>query len=92
MSDLLIVGVLLATVALRFVFIVAFAYLVLPRGTNCPHCAAPLSEVRAGWLAWLAGVERRFCLECGWSGIVRRARRAGRAGRAASSTGPAGPT
>ena len=83
--DVIIVVVLLATVALRVLFVAAFAYLVLPRGTECPHCGAPLSQVRGGWLALLSGVERRFCLECGWTGLVRRRRAA-----TPSVTGPAG--
>lgn len=83
MTDVLIVGVLLATVLLRFVFIAAFTYLVLPRGTECPHCGAPLSQVQASWPVYLAGIERRFCLECNWNGIVRRV-------RARPATGPAG--
>ncbi len=73
--DVLIVGVLLATVLLRFVLVAALAYLVLPRGTQCPHCAAPLTEVQSGLWSVLTGVERRFCLECGWTGLVRHRRR-----------------
>ena len=79
--DVLIVGVLLATVLLRFVFVVALAYLVLPRGTECPHCAAPLDQVQAGVWSAVTGLERRFCLECGWAGLVRRS----------AVSGPAGP-
>lgn len=84
--DVLIVVVLLATVVLRVIFVAAFTYLVLPRGTACPHCGAALSQVHTGWLGLLAGVERRFCLECGWTGIVRRARRPG-----PGATGPVAP-
>ncbi len=84
--DVLIVVVLLGTVVLRVVFIAAFAWLVLPRGTACPHCAAPLNPVRRGWLAMLAGVEQRFCLECGWTGLTRRSR-----ATAPEVRGPAGP-
>jgi len=73
--DVLIVVVLLATVLLRFVLVAALAYLVLPRGTVCPHCAAPLNQVQAGWWSVVTGLERRFCLECGWTGVVRRTRR-----------------
>lgn len=84
--DVLIVAVLLVTVVMRFVLIAALAYLVLPRGTTCPHCAAPLTPVRSGWLQALAGVEQRFCLECGWSGLARRQR-----GAARRATGRADP-
>jgi hypothetical protein len=82
--DVLIVGVLLATVVLRFVLIVAFAYLVFPRGLECPHCATPLEQVEAGWWSVVTGLERRFCLECGWTGLVRHRRRP-------AVSGPAGP-
>lgn len=81
--DVLIVLVLLATVLLRFVLVVALAYLVLPRGIQCPHCAAPLHQVQAGWWGIVTGVERRFCLECGWAGLVRHRRPA--------VSGPGGP-
>lgn len=84
--DVLIVAVLLVTVALRFVLVAALAYLVLPRGTTCPHCAAPLTPVRSGWLEALAGLQQRFCLECGWNGLTRRTRAA-----AGHARGPGGP-
>ena len=82
--DVVIVVVLLATVLLRFVFVVALTYLVLPRGTECPHCAAPLDQVQAGWWSVVTGLERRFCLECGWAGVVRHRRRP-------AVSGPGGP-
>lgn len=82
--DVLIVVVLLATVVLRVVFVAALAYLVLPRGGACPHCGAELAQVQAGWWSAVTGVERRFCLDCGWAGLVRRTRRG-------AATGPAEP-
>jgi hypothetical protein len=72
--DVVIVIVLFATVVLRVIFVAAFAYLVLPRGNACPHCAAPLTPVRSGWLGLLTGIEERLCLECGWMGLTRRYR------------------
>jgi hypothetical protein len=82
--DVLIVVVLLATVVLRVVFVAALAYLVLPRGGACPHCGAPLAQLHGGWWSVVTGLERRFCLDCGWTGLVRRARRG-------AATGPASP-
>ena len=73
--DVLIVVVLLATVVLRVVFVGALAYLVLPRDNHCPHCAAELQQLQSGWWGVLTGLERRFCLECGWTGLGRRSRR-----------------
>lgn len=69
--DLFIVEVLLATVALRFVMVGALAYLLMQRSPVCPHCGSGTAQVRRGWLGLLPRVERRFCLECGWSGFVR---------------------
>jgi hypothetical protein len=71
--DLFIVEVLLATVVLRFIMIGALAYLLLPRGSACPHCGDPMAVVHHGWMALLLPrIERRFCVACGWSGVVRR--------------------
>ena len=84
--DVFIVVVLLATVALRVVFVAVFAYLVLPRSTACPHCGATVSQVHPGRLGLLSGLERRFCLDCGWAGVGRRTRRP-----APSATDPVDP-
>jgi len=70
--DLFIVEVLLATVLLRFVMVGALAYLLLSRGPACPHCGTSMAQVRQAWLWLLPGIERRFCIECGWNGLVRR--------------------
>jgi hypothetical protein len=70
--DLFIVEVLLATVLLRFMMVGALAYLLMGRTSVCPHCGTNTAQVRHGWLALLPRVERRFCLECGWTGFVRK--------------------
>jgi hypothetical protein len=70
---MLIVGVLLATVVLRVGLVAVLTYVLLPRGTACPHCAAHLTLIRNTFLQRvLPLLERRWCLECGWSGVVRR--------------------
>jgi hypothetical protein len=73
--DLFIVEVLLATVVLRFVMVGALAYLLMSRSTICPHCGSATTPVHRGWLGalLLPRVERRFCIECGWTGFVRKA-------------------
>jgi hypothetical protein len=75
MVDVLIVGVLLATVALRVLAVAALTYLLLPRGGACPHCGTATTPVRSLALDALPvpRLERRWCLECGWHGVVRRA-------------------
>jgi len=70
---MLVVGVLLATVLLRFCLVAALTYVLLPRGPTCPHCAAPLTLIRNTFLQRVVPLlERRWCLECGWHGVVRR--------------------
>ena len=74
---MLVVVVLFATVLLRAVIVLTFVYLILPHKRGCPLCGAPLARVRHSLLRLLLPiVEHRWCLECGWSGIVRQPRRA----------------
>lgn len=71
---MLIAVVLFATVLLRFALIAGATYLLLPRGTACPHCAAEMPLIRSPVLRLLAPrLEHRWCLECGWNGVVRAA-------------------
>ena len=70
---MLVVGVLLITVLLRFSLVAVLTYVLLPRGPVCPHCAAHLTLIRNTLLRRLLPlIEHRWCLECGWHGIVRR--------------------
>lgn len=69
---MLIVGVLLATVLLRFSLVAVLTYVLLPRGPGCPHCGEPLTQIRNTFLRRiLPRLEHRWCLECGWHGVVR---------------------
>ena len=77
---MLIVAVLLVTVLLRFVIITAVVYLLLPAGPVCPHCQVDMVPIRNRFVDRLLPVlQRRWCLECGWNGVVRRVRPAPRA-------------
>ena len=70
---MLIVGVLLATVLLRFGLVAVLTYVLLPRGPTCPHSAAELTQIKNTFLRRVLPVlEHRWCLECGWHGVVRR--------------------
>jgi hypothetical protein len=72
---MLIVVVLLATVFLRFSIVLTVVYLLIPATRSCPHCADELALLRHPVLRRLAPLlEHRWCLRCGWSGVVRRAR------------------
>jgi hypothetical protein len=69
---MVVVVVLLATVVLRAVIVLTFVYLMLPKHCVCPQCGAPLARVHHALLRLLAPVvEHRWCLDCGWSGLVR---------------------
>ena len=73
---MLIVVVLFITVLLRFAIVLAAVYLILPATRVCPHCAGDLTLIQHPVLRRLIPpVEHRWCLGCGWSGLVRRALR-----------------
>lgn len=70
---MLVVVVLLATVLLRAVIVLTFVYLILPNKPVCPLCGARLTPIKHAVLRLLLPmVEHRWCLDCGWSGIVRQ--------------------
>ena len=75
-GSMLVVLVLLVTVAMRVAIVTAVVYLLLPRGPLCPHCGiemvVPLRNRFFDRL--LPALQRRWCLECGWDGVVRRVR------------------
>ena len=80
---MLIVAVLLATVLLRFSLVAVLTYVLLPRGPACPHCAERLTLIRNTFLQRvLPLLEHRWCLECGWHGVVRRSAGRGAGGGA----------
>ena len=74
-SSMLVVVVLLVTVALRVAIVTAVVYLLLPRGPLCPHCGIEMVPLRNRFLdRLLPALQRRWCLDCGWDGVVRRVR------------------
>src|SRR2546425_12461778 len=85
---MLVVVVLLVTVLMRVAIIAAVVYLLLPRGPLCPHCGIEMAALRNRFFDRLLPLlQRRWCLECGWDGVVRR-RRAGPHEPNALVTGP----
>lgn len=71
---MLVVVVLFATVLLRAVIVTTFVYLMLPKKRTCPRCGAQLALIQHSLLRLvLPPVEHRWCLDCGWSGVVRHA-------------------
>lgn len=74
---MLIVVVLLFTVLLRLAIVAAVIYRLLPPGPLCPHCKVEMVPIRNRFFdRLLPAIQRRWCLECGWNGIVRRIRAA----------------
>lgn len=70
---MLVVVVLFATVVLRAAIVLTFVYLILPKKRVCPLCGARLTRIQHSVLKLvLPMVEHRWCLDCGWSGIVRQ--------------------
>jgi hypothetical protein len=70
---MLIVLVLLATVVMRLAIVTVVVYLLLPRGPACPRCGEPMLPLRNRFFDHLVrALERRWCLGCGWDGVVRR--------------------
>ena len=72
---MLIVVVLLITVLMRFAIVTAAVYLLLPAGPLCPHCKIDMVPIRNRFFdRLLPALQRRWCLSCGWNGVVRRVR------------------
>jgi len=70
---MLVVVVLFATVLLRTVIVLAFVYLILPKKRVCPLCGAALTRIHHSVLRLLLPmVEHRWCIDCGWSGVIRQ--------------------
>jgi len=70
---MLVVAVLLVTVLMRVAIVCAVAYLLLPPDPLCPHCRSTMLPIRNRVLdRLLPAIQRRWCLECGWNGVVRR--------------------
>lgn len=69
---MLVVVVLFATVLLRAGIVLFVIYLILPATRACPRCGTALTRIRRPvWQALLPIVTHTWCLECGWSGLVR---------------------
>jgi hypothetical protein len=72
---MLVVFVLFATVLLRAAIVMTVVYFMLPKAFSCPRCADRLALIRHPIMRrLLPPIEHRWCLGCGWSGIVRRVR------------------
>lgn len=70
---MLVVVVLFTTVLLRAGIVMTFVYFMLPAKRVCPQCGAQLALIQHSVLRrLLPAVEHRWCLDCGWSGVVRQ--------------------
>ena len=88
---MLIVLVLLATVFMRLAIVTAVVYLLLPQGPLCPHCRVEMMPIwNRLFDRLLPALQRRWCLECGWNGVVRGGRGGGGGRSRPATTRPAG--
>ncbi len=73
MSDLLLfVMVFGGLFVLRLIIATTVFLLVIPRGDRCPNCDTPTMRIESPlsdrYLPWL---RKRWCLACGWQGMLR---------------------
>lgn len=59
-------------VVIRLVAIVVILLVALSTGPTCPACRGETLAIRTPWLKLAPWIERRWCLSCGWSGLLRR--------------------
>jgi ribosomal protein S27AE len=70
---MLIVLVLFMTVLLRFAIVALVVYFLLPATRACPRCGDEAVLIRHAVLRYIVpALEHRWCLQCGWGGLVRR--------------------
>lgn len=72
---MVVVYTFLGLILIRVVFMGLFLWLLLSVGPACPACRGETIRVRMRGARWLLGVERRWCMACGWEGLTRRAGR-----------------
>lgn len=49
---------------------VVFFY-ILPRGDRCPNCDSATVRLQSGWTRILPSLRSSWCMDCGWSGMLR---------------------
>ena len=74
MSDVtLFIAVFGSLLVLRVVAATVVFFAMLPPGDRCPNCDSPTTRVASPFsdhlLPWL---RKRWCLACGWEGMLRR--------------------
>lgn len=74
MSDLLLFSLIFGGLfVLRIVLATVFFALILPAGDRCINCDSPTVRVAAPLLdQFLPWFRKRWCLQCGWHGLLRR--------------------
>ncbi|MBV6520009.1 MAG: hypothetical protein MNPFHGCM_00113 [Gemmatimonadaceae bacterium] len=74
MLDLLLFVALFAgLMALRFLAATIIFLALLPAGDRCPNCDAPTMRVSSRFAdALIPWFRKRWCLGCGWEGMLRR--------------------
>lgn len=67
--------VFLGLVLIRVAAVAAILIVALHKGPDCPACRGSTVWLETPWLPpFIRGLQRRWCLDCGWEGWVRRGR------------------
>lgn len=69
-----IVLVFASLVLIRLVALGLIVFVALSVGPRCPACRGETIHVYTQWQRYAPRLERRWCMECGWEGLVRRSR------------------
>jgi len=58
---------------LRGILATVFFFYLLPEGDRCPNCDAVTVRVESAFAdSFLPWFHKRWCLSCGWQGMLRR--------------------
>ncbi len=65
--------VFLGLVLIRLAVMGLFLLVIVSVGPGCPACGCEAVLVRSPWLIRrLKWLQRRWCMSCGWQGLLRR--------------------
>jgi hypothetical protein len=73
MSDsLLFVLIFGGLFVFRIILATIFFGLILPADDRCPNCDAPTLRIASAFDRFVPWFRRRWCIRCGWKGVLRR--------------------
>ena len=74
MSDAAIFAIVFVSIfVLRIAAATLVFYWILPQNDRCPNCNAITLHVQSRGLGrWMRWIRSSWCIECGWTGTLRR--------------------